>query len=150
MSEAVCINDCNGHGSCISKNCSCDLGWFSVNNTSPCTINGSTEWGDAWSFYKIFFTILFLCLLLYSSFKLCSSLKQESTSDCGIKVVRTFKSPKNLSLLGITVIALIRVVWLSFDPLNFSGLSDRMADRLVFESVYPILFTVLSSVILVW
>ena len=103
-----------------------------------------------WSFYKIFYTILFLIVLLYSLRKLYSSIKQEKTNDCKVKLLRIFKSPKNLCLLSIEIISLIRVLWLSIDPLNFEEITSRMADRLLFESGYPLLFTVLASVILVW
>lgn len=150
MSELTCGDHCNHHGSCLSGKCSCDLGWFSANETSFCTIPGPKEWGDYWSFFKILFIILFLCVFIYSSLKLCLSLKQENTQECSIKCIRLFKSPKNLSLFGIILMSAMRVTWLSYDPLIFDLKSTRMTDRLLFESAYPILFTVLSSVILVW
>jgi hypothetical protein len=150
MDPNSCGNSCNHHGSCISESCFCDLGWFSSNSTLPCADSGIEYWGKAWNFLIIFFNILFSFIFLFSSFKLYKSLKQEKTYDCANKLMRTIKSPKNLSLLGIIVMSFIRVVWLSFDPLVFDNRSNRMTDRLLFETVYPLTFTVLASVLLVW
>ena len=150
MEAKSCNMGCNKHGTCIYGTCSCDLGWFSSNSTSFCTIPGSKDWGRGWDFLTIFFNILFSLIFSISSFKLYKSLKQEKTHDCQNKLQRIFKSPKNLSLLGISLISCIRVIWLSFDPLIFKNQSNRMCDRLLFESVYPLTFTVLASVLLVW
>ena len=145
-----CRFNCNSHGTCISNKCICDLGWFSPNSTSLCTINGATEWGQGWSFFVIFFTILFIFLFLYSFLKVWWSLKQENNGQCKRKILRLFKSPKNLSLLSISILSLLIIIWLLYDPLVFKGKSNRMADRLLFESVYPLLFSVLACVLLVW
>ncbi|OMJ72511.1 hypothetical protein SteCoe_29031 [Stentor coeruleus] len=143
-----CDIECNKHGSWISGDCSCDLGWFD-SNSSCCIIKGNDLWKQGWDFFVIFFNILYSIIFTYSFLKLYCSLKREKTSWRN-KMVRMFKSPKNLSLLSICLISLVRVIWLSFDPLIFKGKSNRMIDRLLFETAYPLLFTVLSSVLLVW
>jgi hypothetical protein len=143
-----CDTECNKHGSWINGDCSCDLGWFD-SNSSCCNIKGNDLWKQGWDFFVIFFNILFSIIFTYSFLKLYNSLKREKTSWKN-KIVRMFKSPKNLSLLGICLICLVRVIWLSFDPLIFKNRSNRLIDRLLFETAYPLLFTVLSSVLLVW
>lgn len=143
-----CKASCNKHGSWIKNDCSCDLGWFDGEDQC-CDIKGQDSWEQGWDFFVIFFNILFSIIFTYSSLKLYNSLKNEKTN-CRNKLIRIFKSPKNLSLLGICLISCVRIAWLSFDPLIFKGKSNRMIDRLLFETAYPLLFTVLASVLLVW
>ena len=146
-----CVGDCNNHGTCMNSKCSCDLGFFpSDSSSTDCKKTGVHEWGSGWDFFIIFFGICFGIVFVFSSFKLMRSLKQERTYDCKNKCKRLFLSPKNLSLLGIIVIGLIKVIWLSFDPLVFKDKSSRLVDRLMFETIYPVMFTVLASVLLVW
>lgn len=147
----TCIDDCNNHGTCMNGKCSCDLGFFPLDDSAvDCKKKGINEWGSGWDFFTVFFGICFGIVFVFSSFKLIRSLKQERTYDCKNKCKRLFLSPKNLSLLGIIVIGLIKVIWLSFDPLVFKDKSSRLLDRLMFETIYPVMFTVLASVLLVW
>ena len=149
MSDS-CTNNCNDHGTCLDNKCSCDLGFFTDDDHPDCLLSGKDEWGKAWTFFLAFYISIFVCTFLTSFFKLYKSLNREETFDCVNKCKRVVLSPKNLSLLGICFISFIKVIWLSYDPLIFKGRSNRLIDRLLFETIYPLIFTVLASVLLVW
>lgn len=146
----TCKNDCFNHGTCINNSCSCDLGFFSTTEHPDCSLSGKDKWGKFWTFFVVFYILIFVCTFLVSFYELYKSLKREQTSDCKNKCKRIVLSPKNLSLLGICLISFIKVVWLCYDPLVFKGDSSRLIDRLLFETIYPLMFTVLASVLLVW
>lgn len=145
-----CKNDCNDHGTCMNNKCYCDLGFFTDHDHLDCSVSGKDVWGRVWTFFLAFYISIFLCTFLTSFFKLYKSLNREETFDCVNKCKRVVLSPKNLSLVGICFISFIKVVWLSYDPLVFKGKSSRLIDRLLFETIYPLIFTVLASVLLVW
>jgi hypothetical protein len=150
MSSSTCYNGCNGHGTCQNAKCLCDLGWFLSNATKSCEKNLMDSAGPSWEFFIIFFTLLFIFTFLYTSFKLYLSINQEKTFDCKLKLFRAFKTPKNISLLGILFISFLRIFWLNFDPMGFKGIANRMEERFLFNLAYPILFTVWASVLVVW
>ena len=62
---------------------------------------------------------------------------------------RIILSPKNLTLCCLSLVSLIKITWLSFDPLVFLEASSRLIDRLLFETIYPLYFCMYSSVLLV-
>lgn len=145
---AICTvdDDCSGHGYCTDEQCNCDLGWFSSN----CDESGQVEWGVFWISFRFIFAAVFLLLSLYTLKKLWSSMLRRRSLGCKIIILRIFRSPKNLSLCLILTASLLRGLWLCIDPLSFSGLLSHLTDRLLYDTVFPLMYCVYSCVLLVW
>lgn len=43
-----------------------------------------------------------------------------------------------------------RAVWITVDPLRFNEKVDFLFDRWLFEGSYPLLFTIMAAVLLLW
>ena len=69
----------------------------------------------------------------------------------GVKRVisRVFKSPRNLCLFYLMCVGILRVGWLLKDPFRFKNELTRLEDRLLYETVYPLIYGLYSSILLV-
>lgn len=144
----VCRSDseCSGHGYCTQQQCNCDLGWFQDN----CDISGVSEWGVFWILFRGIFAAAFLLLTLYAFKKLWEGVLLRRSLGCRLIVWRLIRSPKNLSFCLILIASLLRGLWLCLDPLSFEGLTNHLGDRLLYDTVFPAMYCVYSSVLLVW
>ena len=138
---------CNNHGDLVDGSCSCDWGWFS----DDCSTNALTYWSSAsWSVFCNLFGALYLAILLISLLKLYSTLSQDKIVDFRRLFNRMFRSPKNLCLLLLIMIGTLRAAWLLTDPLLLKNNLSRIQERLLFETVYPLIYGLYSSILLVW
>ncbi|CAG9313954.1 unnamed protein product [Blepharisma stoltei] len=145
--ECDSYTDCNEHGDCISGDCSCDLGWFG----KTCTSSGIDEWGEkAWKGLVVLFSILYFLLFVLALYKLYKAIKSDKHLGINRLFVRLLRSPKHLSLFFISLIGLLRGIWISYDPLCLRNKMPRVGDRLLGEITYPILYGVYTCVLLVW
>ena len=143
-------DECNDHGDCIKGDCSCDWGWYSENSTM-CFVPGDKIWNHSvWEGFTRLFLILHIILFLVSVCKLYRTLKLDKISNIKRLIDRLFRSPRNLCLLFLACIGLFRGLWLVIDPFSFKCFVDRTGDRLLFETVYPFIYGLYSSVLLVW
>lgn len=149
---AKCENngDCNDHGDCIKEHCSCDWGWY-PNKDDPCIISGDKKWDEGgWEGFQRLFLILHIILFLVSVFKLYRTLKLDKINNIKRLIDRLFRSPRNLCLFYLACIGLFRCLWLTIDPFSFNRRINRTGDRLLYETVYPFIYGLYSSVLLVW
>lgn len=131
----------------ISDYCTCDWGWYS----EFCNITGREVWGDGkWNSFLYSFRILYGLVFLIAFIKLYSTLNQDKIVGVKRFFYRLFRSPKNLCLVYICSIGILRFLWLVIDPLCFGKIVGRIADRLLYETVYPFIYGLYSSVLLVW
>ena len=142
--ECVSSSDCFDHGDCQNSHCNCDFGWFD----DLCDRPGTTIWGDCWEAFLVIFTVLFTCLLSLSAFQLYISIRANNWMIGWIR--RLLGSPKHLAILFIITQAVLRVVWLLTDPLRLKNRVNRVFDRIIFESAYPLIYSTFSCVLLVW
>lgn len=138
-------SDCNDHGDCIERSCSCDLGWFG----DECTESFKDEWSKTWNAFVITYTTANLLLFLLSIVKLYLLMSPESYLGFRRLSRRIITSPKNLSLCCLAIIALIKILWLLIDPLRFEDQASRLLERLLFETVYPLYLCLYATVVLV-
>lgn len=94
------------------------------------------------------FIALFGVLLGLSLWKLSQSLKANNWL-LG-RVRKLLGSPKHLAILFISAHAVLRIFWLSLDPLRQIDIVTRVYDRLIFESAYPLVYSTFSCVLIVW
>ncbi|OMJ93341.1 hypothetical protein SteCoe_3694 [Stentor coeruleus] len=144
------ITECS-HGDKISDKitnfCTCDWGWYS----DLCDKTGKEVWGKAkWNSFLYSFIILYGLVFLIAFIKLYSTLNQDKIIGVKRFFYRLFRSPKNLCLVYICSIGILRLFWLVIDPLCFNERIERTADRLLYETVYPFIYGLYSSVLLVW
>lgn len=146
------MTNCSGHGDEVDGKCSCDWGWYTLKNeTSYCHTPGKDEWDSrAWEAFKIIYIILHCLLFLVSVFKLYKTLNSDKIKNIKRLAHRLFRSPRNLCLLFIACIGFLRALWLIIDPFSFEGKTNRYGDRLLYETVYPFIYGLYSSVLLVW
>ena len=138
--------ECNGHGVEEDEGCDCDLGWFQ----NDCSVSGEEKWDNSWYVLEVIFGIAYFYLSVHSLYKLHSAMRVERAITWKRMFKRLYTSPKNMSLFCLCLLGLMRGFWVSIDPLNFKGISNRALDRILFESVYALLFTIYCSVLLVW
>ena len=158
-------DQCEGHGDWLGKaqGCSCDWGWYNgkeairmTNNdtcirTIFCEIRGDKKWNEStWEGFKVIFIILHTILFLVCLCKLYNTLSKDKIKNARRLCYRMFRSPRNLCLVFLVCIGFLRIMWLAIDPFSFEGATDRTADRLLYESVYPFIYGLYSSVLLVW
>lgn len=143
--------DCSGHGDPLENDkCSCDWGWYG-DGTLNCSQSGDKEWGEStWSAFKSIFTILHIILFVICICKLYNTLSKDKIKTARRLLHRMFRSPRNLCLVFLVCIGLLRILWLSIDPFTFKCTASRTVDRLLYESVYPFIYGLYSSVLLVW
>ena len=138
-------SDCFNHGDCQEDRCSCDFGWFG----KICDQPGTATWGiDLWIAFNVIYAFLFAVLLVLSGWKLYVSIKANNWM-LG-RVRKVIGSPKHLAILFISMHAVLRIFWLSIDPLRQYDSATRLSDRLMFESAYPLVYSTFSCVLLVW
>jgi hypothetical protein len=138
---------CNRHGDVYEDNCWCDWGWYDTN----CTISGIDKWGtSSWYTFRVIFTVLYVLLLLISLIKLNYTLSQDKVIGFKRLIDRLFRSPRNLCFLYLVIIGTLRISWLLTDPLRFNNNFSRLAERILYETVYPSIYGLYSSVLLVW
>jgi hypothetical protein len=145
-------HECSGHGDWIEEDevCTCDWGWYD-HNSENCNNPGKDVWDkEAWKAFTVIFTILHIILFLVSLYKLYSTLNQDKIKNVRRLLHRMFRSPRNLCLVFLASIGLFRFLWLRIDPFSFEGLVGRTGDRLLYETVYPFIYGLYSSVLLVW
>ena len=155
--------DLSGRGYLDGNTCLCDWGWYQKNCTKNsstssnticskiCSANGLGCWGnETWLAFRAVFTISYLFLLLVCLIKLKVALSHDKVSGFKRLFYRLIRSPKNLCLFFLIVIGVLRVSWLSYDPFGFYNKATRLEDRLLFETVYPIIYGLYASVLLVW
>lgn len=138
---------CNDHGDLENTTCSCDWGWYGKN----CDSNGVEKWDpSAWLFFRVIFSIFYIFLLVLSLYKLQQTLSQDKIVGIRRLFDRLFRSPKNLCLLYLILIGVLRTSWLLTDPLRLKEVMNRTEERLLYETVYPLIYGLYSSVLLVW
>lgn len=149
------MTNCNDHGDEVDGKCSCDWGWYNDTNKSVpdplCSVPGKEIWNPkAWEAFKIIFIILHCILFLISTYKLYRTLNSDKIKNIKRLAHRLFRSPRNLCLLFIACIGFLRALWLLIDPFSFEKKTNRTGDRLLYETVYPFIYGLYSSVLLVW
>ena len=74
------------------------------------------------------------------------------------------RSPYNLCMMAISLICirrlliyfkfqfylLVRILWINIDPFLFLGIWNRSIERLLYEIVYSLLFSIYSIILWVW
>ena len=156
---------CHHHGDWLEEKntCSCDWGWYdgAKNYTMPdnvnctqiqyCNVSGDEVWDEStWKGFKAIFTILHIILFVICLCKLYNTLSKDKIKNARRLCYRMFRSPRNLCLIFLVCIGFLRILWLSIDPFSFDKRTSRTADRLLYESVYPFIYGLYSSVLLVW
>lgn len=69
----------------------------------------------------------------------------------GIKLyINMIKSPKHLSLILISIISILRILWLLLDPFLMFYRINRAIERILFEIIYSLLYTLFSIILFVW
>jgi hypothetical protein len=138
---------CNGHGDYYDNACNCDWGWFG----SSCSEKGVDLWNTTeWNAFIVLYTILYFIILLTSLVNLYAALTHDKIIGISRLLYSLIRSPKNLCLLFLTCIGLLRVMWLLYDPFRFNNKLSRTQERLVYETVFPFIYGIYSSVLLVW
>ena len=142
----MCTNNCNDHGLCIDKACWCDWGWYD----EDCRTDGIREWGErSWSGFQAIFVILYAILFVISVWTLGVQMRRDKAMGWKRLVYRLFRSSKNLSLLLLAGIGMLRVLWISIDPLGFKGILNYLEDKILFETVYALIYELYCSALLV-
>ena len=143
----MCPKNCNEHGLCTDGTCWCDWGWYS----DSCTTVGISDWGlNSWRSFQAIFIILYSILFAVSVKALGIQLGNDKVREWKRFFHRLFRSSKNLCLFFLTGIGILRLFWLSIDPLGFKGYLDYRAERLLFETVYALIYELYCSALLVW
>ena len=73
------------------------------------------------------------------------------------------KSPYNICMITISFIclskllfifnfnfSLVRILWITIDPFIFKGVWPRLIERLLYETVYSLLFSIYAIILWVW
>lgn len=141
-----CANDCGDHGVCENEKCVCDAGWYG----NCCEDPGDERWGGVWSFYRILFAVVFYSVALFALRQLIRGMMLRRSLGCRRILMRLFRSPRNLSVFLIMCAAFFRGLWLSIDPLCFQETMSRLGDRMLYNIVFPLMYCVYCSVLLVW
>lgn len=139
--------NCNDHGDSLNDECWCDWGWYG----DFCSTNGIDIWGaSGWFTFRVVFAVFYFIILGISFIKLNLTLGRDKITGLKRFIYRLFRSPKNLSLFFLMLIGLFRGTWLMSDPLRFDENLSRVQERLLYEIVYPLIFGLYASVLLVW
>lgn len=144
---------CGDHGEEKDDKCWCDWGWYNrdINGTIEyCKIRGKDEWGPSWTAFQIIFGIFYFLMCLRCLLKLYITLSKDKIKGVKRLFYRMFRSPRNLCLVFLICIGALRVTWLSWNPFRFEKGIHRITERLFHETVYPFIYGLYSSVLLVW
>jgi len=141
-----CVQGCGEHGECSNSRCECDVGWYGV----CCKDSGDGRWGGFWPFYRILYAVIFYAVAAFALRQLMRGMMLRRSLGCRRILLRLFRSPRNLSVFLIMCAAFLRGLWLSIDPLSFHGVMSRLSDRMLYNIVFPLMYCVYCSVLLVW
>lgn len=141
-----CAQGCGEHGECSDSKCECDVGWYGA----CCRDSGEGRWGGFWPFYRILFSVVFYAVAVVALRQLLRGMMLRRSLGCRRILLRLFRSPRNLSVFLIMCAAFLRGLWLSIDPLSFQEVMSRLSDRMLYNIVFPLMYCVYCSVLLVW
>jgi len=141
--------DCNNQGYCVDGECLCNVAWFGTN----CQENLDHYSRKGFIAYRAVFIIAFSMLLLLSFRRLYYKVKKEKHlfgSTNWLFVIKTLRSPYNLAMLSIFLICLLRILWLSIDPFGYHLVLHRSIERVLFETIFSVLFWIYAIILWVW
>ncbi|OMJ86584.1 hypothetical protein SteCoe_11870 [Stentor coeruleus] len=144
---------CGNHGeesSTTGSGCWCDWGWYNSGTGEYCITSGDKNWGNAWTAFRVIFGIFYFLMCLRCTLKLYITLSKDKIKGVKRLFYRMFRSPRNLCLVFLVCIGILRVIWLSWDPFRFKEDADRITERVLHEFAYPFIYGLYSSVLLVW
>ncbi|CAD8079049.1 unnamed protein product [Paramecium sonneborni] len=142
-------SNCNGRGLYFDQICHCDLGYFGV----QCTLKLQEIHVISYFTFIGLFLILFMLLLFFTVKQLQFSLNtnQIPSFQRGLSYLKKIlSSPLNCILCLTILFNVLKILWLSLDPLKpFDG--DKIVyERILAEIVYTILFYIYGILLMVW
>ncbi|CAD8074026.1 unnamed protein product [Paramecium sonneborni] len=142
-------SNCNGRGLYFDQTCQCDLGYFGA----QCSVKLEEIHVISYFTFIGLFLILFILLLLFTVKQLQYSLNinQIPQFQRGLGYLKHFlSSPLNCILCLTILFNVLKILWLSLDPLKpFDG-DKRVYERILAEVVYTILFYIYGILLMVW
>ncbi|CAD8160627.1 unnamed protein product [Paramecium pentaurelia] len=142
-------SNCNGRGLYFDQACQCDLGYFGMDCSQKLE---ELHVASYFTFIGLFL-ILFILLLVLTMKQLQLSLKTNKipTYQRGLSYLKNFLgSPLNCILCLTILFNVLKIIWLTLDPIKPFDRDKRVYERILAEVVYTILFYIYGILLMVW
>ncbi|CAD8062642.1 unnamed protein product [Paramecium primaurelia] len=142
-------SNCNGRGLYFDQACQCDLGYFGMDCSQKLE---ELHVASYFTFIGLFL-ILFILLLVLTIKQLQLSLKTNKipTYQRGLSYLKNFLgSPLNCILCLTILFNILKIIWLTLDPIKPFDHDKRVYERILAEVVYTILFYIYGILLMVW